>query len=310
MKHMRRGVAVGWFAAMLFAATRVWGGIADTPLPQFTDGKPSVRIMAIPGVIKRARLQTDVLCTSLDSAPVNIGVEVFDPAGVRLNDVGAGVGAVLNVGPGQTVTIGTSGTAAFLESLIIPLPGVAQGSARVVASSERVRCNALILDNAVSPPVSLGTLGEGVHPAAGAVPASVPLPQFSDGQTATHSTLIPGAVKRGRMQTDIFCTSLAATNIDVGIQVFGPDGTLQNDVSQGNGGLVNVAPGATVSIGTTGTAAFLETHVIVMGGVAQGAARLVSTSADVACTAFVVDSGVAPPAAMSALIAGPGAPIP
>jgi hypothetical protein len=310
MKQARRAVMAGWFAATAFAAAPVWGGISDTPLPQFTDGKPSVRIMAVPGVIKRARLQTDFLCTSLDSVPVDIGVEVFDPAGVRLNDVGAGAGAVLDVGPGQTVTIGTSSTAAFLESLVLAIPGVAPGSARVVASSERVRCNALIVDNAVSPPVSMGTLGEGVRPAAGAAPASVPLPQFSDGQVATHSALIPGAVKRARMQTDIFCTSLAATDIDIGIQVFGPDGTLQNDVSQGNGALVGVAPGVTVSIGTTGTAAFLETQVIMMGGVAQGAARLVSTSPDVACTAFVVDSGAAPPAAMSALIAGPGAPIP
>lgn len=307
---MRRGIIAGWLAVLSFTPPPLWGGVADTPLPQFTDGKPSVRIMAIPGVIKRARLQTHVLCTSLDSAPVNIGVEFFNPAGTRLNDVGAGAGAILNVGPGQTVTIGTSGSAAFLESLVVVLSGIAPGSARVVASSERVRCNVFILDNAVSPPVSLGTLGEGIRPAAGAVPVSVPLPPFSDGQTATHSALIVGAVKRGRMQTDIFCTSLAAANVNVGIQMFGPDGILQNDVTQGNGAIVNVAPGATVSFGTTGTAAFLETQVIVMGGVAQGAARLVSTSPDVACTAFVVDSGAAPPAAMSALIAGSGPPIP
>ncbi len=298
-----------WMAGGLTAlalAAPAHAGIADTPLPQFSDGKASQLILAVPGVIKRARLQTDFLCTSFDSVPVDVGVEIFDTAGVRLNDVATGAGALLNVGPNQTVTIGTSGTAAFLESLVIAISGVAPGSARVVASSPRVRCNVVILDNAVTPPVAMGTITTTLRPAAGAVPAGLALPQFSNGHAATHSALIAGAVKRTRVQTNLFCTSLAAAPVDIGVQVLATDGTLQNDVAAGNGAAVAVAPGATVAIGTTGTAAFLETHVVAATGVAQGALRVVTTSPDVVCTTMVVDAGVAPPASMSNLLAGAG----
>ncbi len=285
------------------------GALVDTttvglpsPLPRFSDGKSSVAIMTIPGVVKRGRLQTDVLCTSFESSPVNIGVEIFDSSGTLLNNVTAGAGALLNVGPAQTVTIATSGTATFLESAFIPLSGVAQGSARVVASASGVRCNAVILDDAVSPPVSLATLGEGTQPAAGAVPSSVPLPQFADGQRATHAIVVPGVVKRGNVQTSFMCTSFASANIDVGVEIFGPDGTPGNSVASGNGAVLNVPPGATVSIGSTGTGALLESAVIISSGVAQGFARVVSTSRQLSCNALVLDAAATPPAAMSSLI--------
>src|SRR5512139_708446 len=105
------GVLLG--LVVLFAPwARVWAGIADTPLPRFADGKQSVLVRAVTGVVKRGGLETDFLCTSFDSEAVNIGVEVFGVDGVRLNDVSTGSGALLAVGPGQTVTIGTGGTAA------------------------------------------------------------------------------------------------------------------------------------------------------------------------------------------------------
>src|SRR3990172_8077603 len=114
--------------------SRARAGITDSPLPVFADGKSSVQVLVAPGVVKRGRLQTDVLCTAVGSAPVNIGVEIFAETGALLNNVSAGVGAVLDVAPGQTVTIGTSATATFLETAGIPLAEVEQGAARVVAS--------------------------------------------------------------------------------------------------------------------------------------------------------------------------------
>lgn len=304
--HIRARLAAGIALLAQLGATPASAGIADTPLSQFSDGKAAQLILAVPGVIKRGRVQTDFLCTSLDSVPVDIGVEVFDPAGTRLNDVASGTGAALDVPPNGTATFGTSGTAAFLESTVIAIAGVAPGSARVVASSPRVRCNVLVTDNAVTPPVSLGTLTSTLKPAAGAVFPTLALPTFSNGHAASHSAFIPGAVKRGRVQTDLLCTSLAAAPVDIGVQVLGVDGTLQNDVGADNGAALAVAPGATVAIGTTGTAGFLETHVITLTGVAQGALRVVTTSPDVVCTAMVLDSGVAPPASMTGLLAGAG----
>ncbi|OFV88347.1 MAG: hypothetical protein A3J75_04035 [Acidobacteria bacterium RBG_16_68_9] len=301
MRFVRRRVGLALVGTVVMGVPPALGGVGDTPLPRFSDGKPAVLVLTVPGVMKRARLQTDFLCTALDSVPVDIGVEIFDADGTLMNDVQADVGAVLDVAPGRTVTVGTSATAAFLETIIIPLPSISQGSARVVATSARVRCNVMITDDALNPPVTLATLGEGVRPAPGPIPAAFPLPQFGVGRPATHSALIPGVVKRGRDQTDFLCTSLAMQNIDVGIQIFGPDGTLQNDVATGNGAVLDLAPGATVTFGTTGTAALLETQVITLTGVAQGMARVVSNSDLVACAAFVLDSALNPPASMSGL---------
>ncbi len=310
------GLAVRSLALLAVAATSLCthsraarAGIADTPLPVFADGKQSIRVLAVSGVVKRAALQTDFLCTSFDSVPVDIGVEIFDTGGgPPLNSIAAGSGAVLDVVPGQTVTMGTSATAAFLESTTIALAAVAQGSARVVASSSKVRCNVVVLDDTVSPPVALTALGPAAQPAAGAMPPSLALPQFSNGHAATHSLLFPGLAKRGRVQTVVFCTSLAAANIDLGLEVLGPDGVVLSSIAGDNGAVLSVAPGATVTFGTTGTAAFWETEVIVTAGVAQGAARVVSTSGEVLCSAVVLDPDVASPIAMSGLVPAAAAP--
>lgn len=281
---------------------RVRAGPGATAPPQFADGKPSVQILIVPGVIKHNRVQTEFLCSVLDSVPVDIGVEIFAADGTRLNDISAGVGALLDVPSGQTVTFGTSGTAAYLESVVLAVSGVAQGSARIVASSAQVRCNVMVLDNAVTPPVTLATLDSGVQLAPGTILPTAALPTFADGQAAGFAAVIPGVIKRAPLDTDFFCTSQAAATIDVGVEIFGPDGTLRNSIGAGNGAVLNVPPGATVTFGTTGSAAFLEDAVISTTGVAQGLARVVSTSAEVNCTALVLDSTLAPPAAMSNLV--------
>ena len=295
----RRG-AIAAAVALLAGAAPASAAVADSPLPTFADGKASVAVTIVPGIVKRARLQTDVLCTSRAGEPIDIGVELFDSAGTRLNDIAAGVGAVLGVAPGATVTIGTSTTLALLESTVIPLVEVEQGAARVVASQAAVDCIALIVDDRVTPPVSLGTLGPGVALGPGAALAGAPLPQLAGG-VATHSAAFPGLVKRGRMETEVFCTSLAAAPLDIAVQVFGTDGSLLNDVTAGNGALAQVAPGATVTFGTTGTVAYLESTVITLPGVSQGVARVVSTGGGVRCSAQVVDATGVVPVSMSEL---------
>lgn len=282
-------------------------GIADSPLPQFADGKPSVVVLAVSGVVKKDRLQTDFQCTVLDSVAVDVAVEIFGPDGTLQNDVQAGNGALLNVAPGQTVTFGTTGTVAYLESAVITLAAVSQGSARVVASSDRVSCNAVVLDKAVTPPASISALGDGFRPAPGAGLASAPLPTFADNQPALFAALVPGVIKKHPMDTTFMCTSLASGNIDLGVEVFAPDGTIQNDISTGNGAVLNVAPGVTVTLSTTGTASLLETAVISTALVGQGLGRIVSTSAQVLCAVLVLDASTSPPAAMSDLPGSPSA---
>ena len=277
------------------------GATLPDALPQFSNGHASVHVMTVPGVLKRDQLQTLFMCTSLASAPVDIGVQIFDLGGTLLNDVSAGIGAVLNVPPGGTTTIATSATAAYLESGVIPLMNGLQGIGRVVASASGVTCSVMVVDDLFSPPTSAFTIGAGVRPGLGAAPSTVPLPQFGDGHAATHAAYFPGVVKRLDVETDIFCSSLAAGPIDIGVQIFNPDGTLANDVPAGNGALLAVAPGSTVSFGTTGTAALLESKVISLSGVAQGMARVVSDSGDLVCSALVLDAALNPPSTMTAL---------
>lgn len=308
----RGGVA--WLLLFLCAAASVglqWkdadAGIIDSPLPQFADGKAGIVVWAVSGVVKRVRLQTDFQCTVLDTVAVDVGVEIFGPDGTLQNDVQAGNGAVLDVAPGQTVTFGTTGTAAYLESTVITLSGVSQGSARVVASSDRVSCSAVVLDSAVTPPASISALGDGFRPAPGAGLATAPLPTFADNQPALFAALVPGVIRKHPMETAFMCTSLASANIDVGVELFAPDGTLQNDIATGNGAVLNVAPGTTVTLSTTGTASLLETTVISSGLVGQGLGRIVSTSTQVLCATLVLDGSTSPPVAMTNLPAGPSA---
>lgn len=285
------------FAAPLPASA----GLGDSALPKFADGSPSLLVLETTGIVKRGRLQTLFVCTSAAAEPIHLGVEVFDSNGVLLNDVGAGVGAVTAVAPGATVTIGTSTTASFLESTIIPLAPLSQGSARVVASATEVVCNVLVVDDAVTPPTTLATVAAALRPRAGVTIAGLVLPTFANGHAATHSMLVPGVVKRGRVESVFFCTSTAAIPIDVGVEILGQEGNLRNSINGGNGAVLGLMPGQTVTLGTTGTTAYLESTVIVMEGVGQGLARIVSTSPELLCTAMLLDSDGTPPVSMTGL---------
>src|SRR2546425_269401 len=64
-------------------------GPGDTPLPTFADGKPAQAVYVALGVIKNNNLETDVVCTSLDGSPVDIGFQVFDETGALRNNVAA-----------------------------------------------------------------------------------------------------------------------------------------------------------------------------------------------------------------------------
>ena len=149
-------------------------GPTDTSLPTFSDGHPAVSVYIAAGVIKNNNLETDFVCTNLDTVAVDIGLEVFDETGALRNSVVAGSGAFLNVGVGKTVTVGTAGTAVLHEDQTLTLntagSGVGllrNGSGRVVGTSKSIACNAIVADKlhtvqdpAVSslPPPSLAQL--------------------------------------------------------------------------------------------------------------------------------------------------------
>jgi len=152
------------------AALAAGNGPLNTPLAAFSDAKTGKIIWLVPGVIKHNNMSTDFLCTSLESPGVNvdIGVEVFDLDGTQLNAVDGSIaiagstcptGAVVGVAPGNTVTIGLTGTAQLHEDCKIGFGAVAQGSARIVSTSSKIACDAIALDDkhAVADPATCNT---------------------------------------------------------------------------------------------------------------------------------------------------------
>jgi hypothetical protein len=152
-------------------------------------------------------------------------------------------------------------------------------------------------------------LGLGTALAAGNGPLNTPLAAFTDGKTGKIIWLVPGVIKHTNMSTDFLCTSLEApgVNIDIGVEVFDLDGTQLNALDGSiaiasstcpTGSVLGVPPGSTVTIGLTGTAQLHEDCKIGFGAVAQGSARIVSTSSKISCDALALDDkhAVADPA--------------
>ena len=96
--------------ALLGLPSTSLAGVQDAPFPTFSDGKASQLALLIPTAIKINNLDTEVICTNLTPAAVDIGLEVFDQTGTRGNTIGSGNGALLDVAPGATVTITTGQT--------------------------------------------------------------------------------------------------------------------------------------------------------------------------------------------------------
>ena len=153
-------------------------GVQDAPFPTFSDGKASQLALLIPTAIKINGLDTEVICTNLAPAAVDIGLEVFDQTGTRGNTIGSGNGAVLGVAPGATVTITTGATKVIHEDKIIvleaPVIDLGNGSARVVATSAAIGCVAFAVDSkhtiaappSILPPPPITPLAISAAPAA------------------------------------------------------------------------------------------------------------------------------------------------
>jgi len=174
MAFARRAAAASILGAFLAVGSSAEAGPTNTPLPTFSDGKAAVAVYTVFGVIKHSNLETDFMCTNTGTAAVDIGLEVFDETGALRNSVHAGSGAVLNVGVGETKTIGTGATAVLHEDVVISTLGpggngtnsLSNGSARVVATAKSVTCTAMLADK--------------LHAIADPAISSVPPPPFTN----------------------------------------------------------------------------------------------------------------------------------
>ena len=154
-ERMSRFVAAALVASVLSGtAVTAVAGPADTPLPTFSDTKPAVAVYYAFGVIKNNNLETDFVCTNIDGQQRNIGLQIFDETGALRNALGANSnGEFLNVAPGATITVGTSGTAILHEDQTLTLNAAGNavnqlrnGSARIIGTSKNISCTAMLVD--------------------------------------------------------------------------------------------------------------------------------------------------------------------
>src|SRR2546426_3483507 len=108
----------------------------------------------------------------------------------------------------------------------------------------------------------------------GAGVQDTPLPTFSDGHAAQLAALVPGAIKDNNVETVVICTNLAAAPLDVGLEVFDETGAVRNEVATGNGAILSVAPGATVTFGTGAVAVLHEDQTLTLNMAGSGTNNL------------------------------------
>lgn len=149
-------------SALVLMVTSAVATVVDSPLP-LLGGQRSKHVFTVPGVTSGVgALETVFLCTSLEKKKdIVVGIEVFDhDPGGPLNDVtDPEENGVLPLAPGETVAFETNDPLAFDEDeTITPSDNANHGSARIVSTSTKLACTALLVDEVNSPPTSMVNL--------------------------------------------------------------------------------------------------------------------------------------------------------
>lgn len=159
-RRMIRG-ALFVAATVLAAAGAAQAGPGDSPVPSIS-GTASTRVLFIvPGVIKNNGIETAFMCTSLDTIDTTVAVEVFSPeGGAALNNVSSGVAnGTIALPAGATVTISTGTSVGLHEDLpITGLMNVKNGSARVLSTTSRLLCTAILVEKSGVTPGTISAL--------------------------------------------------------------------------------------------------------------------------------------------------------
>src|SRR5262249_37911326 len=129
----------------------------------------------------------------------------------------------------------------------------------------------------------------GAAPVRGGV-GNTPLPTFADGQPAQLVAVLPTVVKDNELRTYVMCNNFGTTPVDVGVEVFDQSGVRGNTIAAGNGALLGVPSGATVTFSTGATAVFHEEQVITLElpvtVLGQGSGRVVATALQLRLRAY------------------------
>ena len=125
-------------------------------------------------------------------------------------------------------------------------------------------------------------------------------PPTLQGQPSFHLWSVPGVISGGDLATFFPCRNTTGAPIRVGIEVFGdPGGAAVNDPSATS---LDIPPGGNVRFATGGAVGFGFSGNLVVGPVNSGSARILATAkSGIICSAFLADSGNAPPTSMTTL---------
>lgn len=143
------------FHAIGLVAVLTWSipstaGIADSPLPELVPGQTTYHLYSVPGAMDTSCQRTFFSCTSTDTAAMQVGVELFaGPGGAAANDAAA---TSVSVNPGGTVLLGTSPAMAFSITANVGSTLTSTMSARILATSKKLACNAFVADVCNNPP--------------------------------------------------------------------------------------------------------------------------------------------------------------
>jgi len=156
MPHLSRLLAAICAITVILVSLPSDAGIGDKDLP-LLNGQKTKLLYTVVGVTNfDNELATAFHCTSTEpsgGSDIHVGIQVFYEGGNLVNDVAADEGS-FTLGPGRTRTTSTQNTT-FNEVNNIDVDQIDQGSARIVATSKKVLCTAMLLESENSPPTSM-----------------------------------------------------------------------------------------------------------------------------------------------------------
>lgn len=149
-------------AAIACSAATAGAGVIDTALPTISNSASTRMLYIVPGVQNSGGLETAFICSSLDtSGPQTVAIEVFDAAGgAPLNNVALPTGdgnEVVQVGGTVTISTGTL-TGMHEDEAIVSLTDAHNGTARILSTTTRLVCTAMVVNKASTPPSLISTL--------------------------------------------------------------------------------------------------------------------------------------------------------
>jgi hypothetical protein len=114
-----------------------------------------------------------------------------------------------------------------------------------------------------------------------------------------HVFSVPGVVSHNGTSTFFACTNAGAATVQIGVEVFGQDGSSGNDPSATS---LGIGSGGTVLFGTTSANGINVDSNLGVTALSKGSARILATTArGILCTAFIADIAGTPPTSMTNL---------